>query len=65
MIAQMKMLPQIILATIDYSEFESEIETPAKVIVLTEKRKLLSSNDYIENQSYISSMAELLKSYHC
>lgn len=64
MIAQMKMLPQIILATIDYSEFESEMETPAKVIVLTEKRKLLNSNDYVENQAYISSMAELLKSYH-
>ena len=63
MIAQMKMLPQIILATIDYSEFESEMEAPAKVIVLTEKRKLLNSNDYVENQAYISSMAELLKSY--
>lgn len=63
MIAQMKMLPQIILATIDYSEFESEMEAPAKVIVLTEKRKLLNGNDFIENQEYISSMAELLKNY--
>ena len=50
MIAQMKMLPQIILATIDYSEYESEIEAPANVIVLTEKRKLLNSNDFAKNQ---------------
>lgn len=63
MIAQMKILPQIILATIDYSEFESEMDAPAKVIVLTEKRKLLNGNDFIENEEYITSMAELLKNY--
>ena len=63
MIAQMKMLPQIILATIDYSEFESEMDVPAKVIVLTEKRKLLNSIDFAENQEYINSMAEMLRNY--
>lgn len=63
MIAQMKMLPQIILATIDYSEFESEMDATAKVIVLTEKRKLLNSNDFAENQEYITSLAEMLKNY--
>ena len=63
MIAQMKMLPQIILATIDYSEFESEMDAPAKVIVLTEKRKLLNDSDFVENEEYITSMAELLKNY--
>mgnify|MGYP001097648389 FL=1 len=63
MIAQMKMLPQIILATIDYSEYESEIEAPANVIVLTEKRKLLNSNDFAKNHEYIISMTELLKNY--
>lgn len=63
MIAQMKMLPQIILATIDYSEFESEMETPANVIILSGKRKLLNSNDFVENQEYITSMSELLKNY--
>lgn len=63
MIVQMKMLPQIILATIDYSEFESEMDAPANVIVLTEKRKLLNSNDFVENQEYVTSMAELLKNY--
>ncbi len=62
MIAQLKMLPQIILATIDYSEYEPEMELPAKIIILTEKRKLLNEVDYIENQEYIHSMEALLKS---
>lgn len=53
MIAQLKMLPQIILATIDYSEYEAEMELPAKIIILTEKRKLLNEVDYIENQEYM------------
>lgn len=61
MISQMKMLPQIILATIDYSEYKSELDTPAKIIVLQEKRKLLNSEDYTRNEEYISAMAELLK----
>lgn len=63
MIAEMKMLPQIILATIDYSKFESEIAVPANIIILTEKRKLLNSNDFTENQEYITSMAELLNNH--
>lgn len=63
MITQMKMLPQIILATIDYSEFEAEINSPANVIVLKEKRKLLSSDEYIENESYISAIADLIKNH--
>jgi len=63
MIAQLSMLPQIILATINYSDFESEIEIPANIIVLSEKRKLLNSVDYDENQEYISAMSELLKNY--
>lgn len=63
MIARMKMLPQIILATIDYSEFQTEMEAPANVVILTEKRKLLNERDYVENQAYICSLAELLKNY--
>ena len=61
MIAQMEMLPQIILATIDYSKYDSEIETPANIIVLTEKRKLLSESDYVKNQDTIMAISELLK----
>lgn len=61
MIAQMEMLPQIILATIDYFEFEPSMKRQAKIIVLNEKRKLLNEKDYAENQQYIVSMYELLK----
>lgn len=63
MISEMKMLPQIILATIDYSEYEDEIETPTKVIVLTEKRKLLNETDYLNNKEYIVALEELLQRY--
>ena len=61
MISQMEMLPQIILATIDYSEYDSEIETPANIIVLTEKRRLLNESDYVKNQDTIMAISELLK----
>lgn len=60
MITQMKMLPQIILATIDYTEFQAEIEVPATVITLTE-RYLLNEQDYIKNEAYITSLFELIK----
>ena len=63
MISGIKMLPQIILATIDYSEYENEIETPTKVVVLTEKRKLLNETDYLNNKEYIIALKELLQRY--
>lgn len=61
MIAQMKMLPQIILATIDYTEFQAEIEAPATVITLTEQRHLLNEQDYVKNEAYITSLFDLIK----
>lgn len=61
MIAQLKMLPQVILATIDFENFKDEIGTPATVITLTEQRKLLCDSDYSNNADYIMAMAELLK----
>lgn len=61
MIAQLDMLPQVILATIDYAEYQSEIETPTTIITLAEKRKLLSDRDYAENEQYILTLIELLK----
>lgn len=63
MITEMRMLPQIILATMDYSVFQNEIDTPATIITLTEKRRLLSEKDYQENESYIVSISNLLKNY--
>lgn len=61
MIAQLEMLPQIILATINFEDFKDEIKTPTTVITLTEQRKLLCDSDYINNADYITAMAELLK----
>lgn len=61
MIAQLEMLPQIILATIDFEDFKDEIKTPTTVITLTEQRKLLRDSDYTDNADYITAMAELLK----
>lgn len=61
MIAQLQMLPQIILATIDYSAFKSEIDIPANIITLATRRKLLCEQDYADNEAYIMSLSELLK----
>lgn len=61
MIAQLEMLPQIILATIDFEDFKDEIKAPSTIITLTEQRKLLRDSDYINNADYITAMAELLK----
>lgn len=62
MIVQLKMLPQTILATIDYSAVQLEIDTPANIIVLSEQRKLLRTQDYIDNEAEITSLIEILKS---
>ncbi len=63
MISGLKMLPQIILATMDYSDYQAEIETAANIITLTEPRKLLQERDYIENESLIIGLQELLKNH--
>lgn len=62
MISEIDMLPQIILATIDYSDFQNEIKTPATVIELKEEQKLLCSEDYLQHATYIEGVVELLKS---
>lgn len=61
LITKLDMLPQIILATIDYKEFEKELPIPAQTIVLTEQRKLLSDEIYSKNYTEIESLMELLK----
>lgn len=60
-IVQLQMLPQIILATIDYSNFQSEIDAPANIITLTEQRKLLSEKDYADYEVDITELSTLLK----
>ena len=61
LITQMDMLPQIILATIDYEEFGNDLPAPANTIILTEQRKLLSDEIYGENCEEIEALMELLK----
>lgn len=56
-------LPQVILATLDYSDFENEMKKKAKVIVLSRKRKLLNGDTYREYQSAIEELQELLTSF--
>ena len=63
LIFEMDNLPQVILATMDYSDFESEMKRRAKVTVLSEKRKLLNGNTYNEYQSVIEELQELLSSF--
>ena len=63
LIFEMDNLPQVILATMDYSDFESEMKRRAKVTVLSEKRKLLNGNTYSEYQSVIEELQELLNSF--
>ena len=63
LIFEMDYLPQVILATVDYSDFEDEIKRRAKVTVLSEKRKLLNDDTYREYQSTIEELQELLSSF--
>lgn len=63
LIFQMDNLPQVILATMDYSDFENEMKKKAKVIVLSKKRKLLNGDTYREYQSAIEELQELLTSF--
>lgn len=63
LIFQMDNLPQVILATLDYSDFENEMKKKAKVIVLSRKRKLLNGDTYREYQSAIEELQELLTSF--
>lgn len=63
LIFEMDYLPQVILATVDYSDFENEMKRRAKVTVLSEKRKLLNDDTYREYQSTIEELQDLLSSF--
>jgi hypothetical protein len=60
LIFEMDNLPQVILATMDYSDFESEMRRRAKVTILSEKRKLLNGDVYAQYESMIKELHELL-----
>lgn len=61
LISEVDMLPQVILATMDYSDFGSEISHKAKITILTEKRKLLNKENYESHKDFINQLFELLK----
>ena len=62
LIFEMDNLPQVVLATMDYEDFEKEMKRRAKVTVITEKRKLLNSDVYNKYQILIEDLKELLGS---
>ena len=61
LIFEMNMLPQVILATMDYNDFEEEMKCSAKVTVLTEKKGLLNNKTYEKYKTYIEDMFSLLR----
>mgnify|MGYP002560582678 CR=1 FL=1 len=61
LIFEIDMLPQVILATMDYSDFENDLNIQAEISVFTEKRKLLNESDYELYKEEIEELFELLK----
>lgn len=61
MIFEINSLPQIILSTMDFQDFESDIKCKYSKTILTEKRSLLNSTTYLENEKKIQEVLELLK----
>lgn len=62
LIVKAEMLPQIILATMDYQDFAKEITVLTNTIFLKEKKSLLNGDTYLKHQEYIEDLIELLKS---
>ncbi|EKQ57553.1 MULTISPECIES: hypothetical protein [unclassified Clostridium] len=61
LISEVDMLPQVILATMDYSDFGFEISHQARITILTEKRKLLNKENYESHKHFINQLLELFK----
>ena len=61
MICDINFLPQIILATMDFQDFENGVEAKYYKTILTEKRSLLNSATYIQYEAKIEQFLELLK----
>lgn len=61
LISKVGMLPQVILATMDYSDFEPEMTQHANITVLSDKRKLLNTQDYENHKGYIEKLFSLLQ----
>lgn len=66
MITEISMLPQIILATIDFEAYKDSIGNYAKdanIIILKKKDSLLNESDYLGSKSEISRAIELFRIY--
>lgn len=66
MITEISMLPQVILATIDFEEYKESIGAAAKsanVIVLKNHNSLLNEDDYTSHEDEITRLMELFKTY--
>lgn len=61
LIFEIDMLPQVILATMDYDTFSDDIKKEVNVISLNEKKKLLNDVSYIHHQKEIIDYLELLQ----
>lgn len=61
MISEIDMLPQIILATMDYQDYSEGLPIPQKIIELSEQWHLLNSDDYTNNIAEIESIFSLVK----
>lgn len=64
MIADIAMLPQVILATIDFDKYKESIGEAAKkanIITLTQQNALLAENDYQKYEKEIIELVELFK----
>lgn len=64
MIADIKMLPQVILATIDFDEYKDglgNVAQNANIITLEKRNSLLSDEDYKTYETEITEMIDLFK----
>lgn len=61
MILKIDSLPQIILATVDFQNYEQDIKHKFHKTVFTEKKKLLNKETYDKYREQIEDFMELFK----
>ena len=62
MIFEINSLPQIILATVDFQDYENDVKCKFCKTVLTEQKRLLNTETYDKYRKTIEDFIELLKS---
>lgn len=61
MISRISVLPQVILATVDYTKFSNNVDENVNIIHFDEKFKLLNNDTYNERRDEIESLYNLFK----